>query len=178
VIDAVKMELQDDSVDRVLCRFGYMLMHDAQAALAETRRVLRPGGKVAFSVWGSPERNPFFMIPAISLIQRGHMPPPEPPPAPGLFSMADPERVKGLLRDAGFEEARVEEVPLTFPITNAEEYLEFMADTAGPIAVALQGLSEDQRAEVLADVEDSLARFAADGDGYPLPGLALCAVGS
>jgi hypothetical protein len=53
-----------------------------------------------------------------------------------------------------------------------------MADTAGPIAIALQGLSEDQRAEVLADVEDSLARFAADEDGYPLPGLALCAVGS
>jgi ubiquinone/menaquinone biosynthesis C-methylase UbiE len=58
VIDAVKIELEDDSVDGVLCRFGYMLMHDAEAALAETRRVLRPGGRVAFSVWASPERNP------------------------------------------------------------------------------------------------------------------------
>jgi SAM-dependent methyltransferase len=178
VIDAAKIELEDDSVDGVLCRFGYMLMHDAKAALAETRRVLRPGGKVACAVWGSPERNPFFMIPAISLIQRGHLPPPEPPPAPGLFSMADPERVKGLLRDAGFGQAQVEEVPLTFPVPDADGYLEFLADTAGPIAIALQGLSEDQRAEVLADVEDSLARFAADGGGYQLPGLALCAVGS
>jgi SAM-dependent methyltransferase len=178
VIDAVKIELEDDSVDGVLCRFGYMLMHDAEAALAETRRVLRPGGRVAFSVWASPERNPFFMIPAISLIQRGHLPPPEPPPAPGLFSMADPERVKRLLRDAGFGQAQVEEVPLTFPVPNANAYLEFMADTAGPIAIALQGLPEDQRAEVLADVEESLARFAADAGGYPLPGLALCAVGS
>jgi ubiquinone/menaquinone biosynthesis C-methylase UbiE len=69
-----------------------MLMHDAEAALGETRRVLRPGGKVAFCVWASPEKNPFFMIPAISLIQRGHMAP-DPPPAPGLFSMADPGRV-------------------------------------------------------------------------------------
>jgi SAM-dependent methyltransferase len=178
VIDAVKIELEDDSVDGVLCRFGYMLMHDAKAALAQTRRVLRPGGKVAFSVWASPEKNPFFMIPAISLIQRGHMPPPETPPAPGLFSMADTERVKGMLRDAGFGQAQAEEVPLTFPVPNAAGYLEFMADTAGPIAIALQGLSDDQRAEVLADVENSLARFAADGGGYPLPGLALCAVAS
>lgn len=178
VIDAVKIELEDDSVDGVLCRFGYMLMHDAEAALAETRRVLRPGGKVAFSVWASAEKNPFFMIPAISLIQRGHMPPPEPPPAPGLFSLADPEQVKGVLRDAGFGQAQAEEVPLTFPVPNADGYLEFMADTAGPIAIALQGLSEDQRAEVLADVEDSLVRFAADGPGYPLPGLAVCAVAS
>jgi SAM-dependent methyltransferase len=178
VIDAAKIGLGNDSVDGVLCRFGYMLMHDAESALSETRRVLRPGGKVAFAVWGSPERNPFFMIPAISLIQRGHMPAPEPPPAPGLFSMADPERVKGLLHDAEFEEARVEEVPLTFPIPNADEYLEFMADTAGPLAVALQALSESQRAEVRGDVEDSLVRFATDGDTHPLPGLALCAVGS
>ena len=178
VIDAAKIELEDDSVDGVLCRFGYMLMHDGKSALAETRRVLRPGGKVAFAVWGSPERNPFFMIPAISLIQRGHMPAPEPPPAPGLFSMADPERVKDLLHDAGFEEVRVEEIPLTFPIPNADGYLEFIADTAGPLAVALQELSESQRAEVRADVEDSLARFATDGVTYPLPGLALCAVGS
>jgi hypothetical protein len=106
------------------------------------------------------------------------MPPPEPPPAPGLFSMAHPERVKGTLHDAGFDEARVEEVPLTFPIPNATAYLEFMADTAGPLAIALQGLSEDQHAEVLADVEDSLARFAAEGGRYLLLGLALCAVGS
>jgi SAM-dependent methyltransferase len=178
VIDATKIELDDDSVDGVLCRFGYMLMTDVEAALSETRRVLRPGGKVAFAVWGSPERNPFFMVPAISLIQRAYMPPPEPPPAPGLFSMADPERVEALLRDTGFEEIRIEEVPLTFPVPNAAEYLEFMGDTAGPIAMVLQGLSEDQRAEVLSDVEDSLGRFVADGGGYPLPGLALCVVAS
>jgi len=178
VIDATKIELDDDSVDGVLCRFGYMLMTDVEAALSETRRVLRPGGKVAFAVWGSPERNPFFMVPAISLIQRAYMPPPEPPPAPGLFSMADPERVEALLRGTGFEEIRIEEVPLTFPVPNAAEYLEFMGDTAGPIAMVLQGLSEDQRAEVLSDVEDSLGRFVADGGGYPLPGLALCVVAS
>jgi hypothetical protein len=92
--------------------------------------------------------------------------------------MADPERIEGLLHGAGFDEARVEEVPLAFPVPNAEKYLEFIGDTAGPIAMVLQGLSEDQRAEVLGDVEDSLRRFATDGGGHRLPGLALCAVGS
>ena len=174
VVDATKIELDDDAVDGVLCRFGYMLMSDVEAALSETRRVLRPGGKVTFAVWGSPERNPFFMVPAISLIQRGHMAPPEPPPAPGLFSMSDPARVEALLGGAGFEEVRIGEVQLTFPLPDAEEYLEFLGDTAGPIAMVLQGLSEEQRAEVLGDVEDSLGRFATEGGGYPLPGLALC----
>ena len=52
MIDAERIELDDDSVDRVLCRFGYMLMADPAAALAETRRVLRPGGRLALAVWG------------------------------------------------------------------------------------------------------------------------------
>jgi ubiquinone/menaquinone biosynthesis C-methylase UbiE len=44
VLDAERMDLETDSVDDVLCRWGYMLMIDPAAALAETRRVLRPGG--------------------------------------------------------------------------------------------------------------------------------------
>ena len=50
-MDAEKMDLEDDSVDGVICRWGYMLMADPAAALAETRRVLRDGGRLAFSVW-------------------------------------------------------------------------------------------------------------------------------
>jgi SAM-dependent methyltransferase len=177
VLDAERIELAGDSVDGAICRFGYMLMEDPAAALAETRRVVRAGGRLVLAVWGPPDRNPFFMIPARSLVQRGHLQPPEPPPAPGLFSMADPERTAGLLRDAGFEEARTEEITLTFPPPSAEAFVEFMADTAGPIAMALRGLSEADRAEVVSDVEDSLAPFAADG-GYEVPSLALATVAS
>ncbi len=97
VMDAERIDLDADSVDGVLCRFGYMLMADPAAALSETRRVLRPGGRLSLAVWGAPERNPFFATIAISLVQRGHIPPPEPPPAPGIFSMASAERTAALL---------------------------------------------------------------------------------
>ena len=53
VMDAERIELDADSVDGVLCRFGYMLMADQAAALAETRRVLRAGGRLALAVWGA-----------------------------------------------------------------------------------------------------------------------------
>src|SRR4051794_13523264 len=52
VMDAQALPLADGSVDGVLCRFGYMLM-DTAAALGETRRVLRRGGRLAFAVWDS-----------------------------------------------------------------------------------------------------------------------------
>ena len=177
IIDAERIELEDDSVDGVLCRFGYMLMADPAAALAETRRVLRPGGRAALAVWGAPERNPFFAIVAISLVQRGHIPSPEPPPAPGVFSMASAERTTALLEGAGFSEVRTEEVDVRFVLPTVDEYLSAIADTAGPIALALRRLSGAQRADVRAEVEDSFTRFEA-ADGYELPGVAVCAIAS
>jgi ubiquinone/menaquinone biosynthesis C-methylase UbiE len=174
IIDAERIELDDDSIDGVLCRFGYMLM-DPAAALAETRRVLRPGGRLALAVWGAPERNHFVTILALNLTQRGHIPPPEPPPAPGPFSMASAERTTELLRGAGFADVRTEEVLVRLAVPDVDEYMALTADTAGPIALALQGLSEADRAEVRAEVEDSLDRFTAEG-GYELPGVALCAL--
>ena len=58
VLDAESMDLDDDSVDGVVCRFGYMLMADPAAALKETRRVLRDGGPLAFAVWRPPTATP------------------------------------------------------------------------------------------------------------------------
>jgi SAM-dependent methyltransferase len=177
VIDAERIELDANTVDGVLCRFGYMLMADPAAALAETRRVLRPGGRVTLGVWGSPERNPFFTTIALSLVGRGHVPPPEPPPAPGIFSMASVERTTALLHDAGFSDVRTEEVTSQFVLPDADEYLSVIADTAGPLALALRGLPEDERRAIKEEVEDSLQRFVRD-DGYEIPAVALCAVAS
>ena len=176
VLDAERIDLDTDSVDGVLCRYGYMLMADSAAALSETRRVLRTGGRLALAVWGPPERNPFFAIVAASLAQRGHIPPPD-TEGPGIFSMASRERTNRLLREAGFREIRIDEVPARFAFGGVEQYLAFVADTAGPLAVALRGLPDDERRQIDAAVETAVAPFAVDG-GYELPGVSLAAVAS
>src|ERR687897_1785794 len=178
VIDAERIELADDSVDGVLCRFGYMLMPDPAAAFAETRRILRPAGRVALAVWAAMEHNPWIAIAGISVGRRGHIPPPPPPPAPGPFSLASAERVEGLLREAGFTDVRIEDAHGTFRVADADHYLGLIGDTAGPLGLALRGLGAHDRAAVRSDVEDSLRRFAADHGGYELPCVALCAVAS
>jgi ubiquinone/menaquinone biosynthesis C-methylase UbiE len=62
VLDAERMDLETDIVDGVLCRWAYMLMINPAAAFSETRRVLRPGGRLAFSVWAARERNPALSL--------------------------------------------------------------------------------------------------------------------
>lgn len=172
-MDAERLEIDTDSVDRVLCRFGYMLMADPAAALSETRRVLRRGGRLALAVWAAPERNPFFTIIASTLVEGGHVPPSD-GSTPNPFGMGVPDRTAAMLRAAGFGAVKVAEVPVKFEFGDVGEYLGFMADTAGPLAIALQRLPERAVKAVAATLGDVLSAFETDG-GYAIPGAALVA---
>ena len=174
VMDAERVELDADSVDGVLCRFGYMLMPDPSAALAETRRVLRPGGRLALAVWSAPERNPWITIGFGLLVERGHMPPPE-PGAASPFAMASEEQTRALLEGAGFTAVRTEEIPVRFAFRDIDDYTTFTTDTGGPAALVLRGLPEDEREALKTQLGAAFAPFGGDG-GYELPGVALTAV--
>jgi SAM-dependent methyltransferase len=176
VIDAEHIDLDADTVDGVLCRFGYMLMADPGAALSETRRVLRSGGRLVLAVWGPPERNPWAALAAMILIEQGHLPPPE-PGAPGVFSMATEERTRGLLEGAGFADVRLEEVHVRFTFRDLNEYESWALDTAGPFAVVLRGLDEGQRGALRARLDEAFGAFVVAGH-YEFPGVALGAVAS
>jgi SAM-dependent methyltransferase len=175
-LDAENMELEDDSVDHVLCRFGYMLMADPAQALAETRRVLRPGGRLALAVWSTADRNPWVSIAGRMFVARGHVEPPE-PGAPGMFTMANEERTRDLLEDVGFTSVRMQEVPVRFPFDDIDEYVRRSMETGGMFATIFGGASEEEQAEMKAELDKAFALFAVD-DGFVVPGVALCAVAS
>ncbi len=176
VIDAERIELDADSVDGVLCQSGYMLMADPAAALSETRRVLRPGGRVALSVWGEPERNPWASIAGRFLVERGHMPPPE-PGAPGAFSMASEERTRELLEGSGFTAVRSEEVAVQWVFRDLDEYQRWLMDVSASLALVIRGLPAEEAEALRSRLAEAFAPFTADG-GHEVPGLALCAVAS
>ena len=120
VLDAMDLRL-DERFDAVLCRFGYMLMPDPQQALRASRAVLDDGGRLAFAVWGPAERNPWLSDVTDPLMEVLGAPPPE-PGTPGPFSLGDPERVRSLLRDAGFGDATVEVLELERTYPSLEEW--------------------------------------------------------
>ena len=176
VIDAERIELDSRSVDGVLSQSTYMLVADPATALAGTRRVLRPGGRLALSVWGAPERNPWGSIGGMILVESGHMAPPE-PEGPGVFSMASAKRTTALLESAGFMYVRTEEVPVSFAFRALDDYLQWVIEVAGPFAMVVRGLSDDEREVLRARLGEAFVPFATDA-GYELPGVALCAVAS
>ena len=173
VMDAEQIELPDDSVDGALCRWGYMLMADRERALAETRRVLRQGGRLVLAVWADAERNPWASLPGRELLAQTGAPPPD-PSAPGMFALADREQLRSLLLDAGFGEPRIDEVEAAWRFPDGDTYWRFLSELAGALALAIGAMPEDERARLRERTLEAVAAYR-DGDGLRFPGVALCA---
>ncbi|MGI9020476.1 MAG: class I SAM-dependent methyltransferase [Solirubrobacterales bacterium] len=160
-LDAEQIDLDDDSVDGVVCRFGYMLMADPGRALTETRRVLRDGGRLAFAVWGAPEKNLWAAIPAMELVSRGHLEPPE-PGAPSIFALADPERIRELVLAAGFPEPGIDQIEVEWSY-DVETHWALTRKLAGPLSEAIDTLDEDERESVRLAVREKAETEIAKG---------------
>lgn len=175
-LDAEDLELGDDSVDCVVCRWGYMLMPNPSVALAETRRVLRADGRLVFAVWASGDRNPWISAAGRILVAHGHVPAPV-AGEPGMFVLADKEDLRTLVEDAGFAVAKIDEVPVHNVYRGVDEFVRRSNETGGMFSRAWTAASDDEREAMTEEFRDSFEPFAVDG-GYDLPGLAICVLAS
>ena len=177
VIVAEWIDLPLASVDAVLCRWGYMLLADPSAALAETRRVLRPGGRLALAVWDSVQHNPWALLPTLELIERGLTSPPE-PGTPGPFALGDPERVRELLAQAGFAEIDVQSLDVVQRHDSFDLFWETTLDISHAFHDAVLSRPEPEIMEIRAGIAARLQPYTAPDGTIVIPGRTLVASAS
>ena len=171
VLDMEAIDLPDGSADGVLCRLALMLVPDTAAALAGIRRILRPGGRLAATVWDAVERNPW--APALwEVIERLTELPPARPGGPGMFSLGDPARLRELLADAGFDDIAVEPIAVEWRHPDFESYWRTQSSLNGSLSQLLPTLPQEERDRLADAVRAAMERFR-DGEGYRAPGSAL-----
>jgi SAM-dependent methyltransferase len=168
VVDAEAIDLPDRSVDGVMSRFGLMLVTDPGRALAESHRVLRTGGRLAYAVWGPLDLNPWITLVGATLIQRGHMLGGDPFGPGGLFSLAEAESNRQLATDAGFGDITVEEVTGAMAVHDLDDYWDYQTSISGLVATLPPDEQDDLRTTFR-----SVAQPHRTADGYKLPYCAL-----
>jgi SAM-dependent methyltransferase len=168
------IDLETATVDAVIVRWGIMLIVDPEAAAREVRRILRPGGRAAFAVWDTPEKNPWAVIPGRAMVELGHAEPPE-PGAPGMFSLAGDGQLAELLAGAGFQDVVVSPVSLTRHYDALDGYIEETIDMSPLFSATYRELSADDQAAAVAAITSAARPFVADDGSVTLPGSSLVA---
>lgn len=159
--DAADLPLPDDSYDVALCQMGLMFMEDRAGALAEMRRVLRPGGRVVVNTPGAIQR-PFELMEEAIV---AHISPELGGFVRAVFSMHDPDELAGLLREAGFEDVSATVETTTLQLPGPAEFLwEYINLT--PMGPFVAQAPEEAQQAMEAQVVEAWQPFVVDG-GVP-----------
>lgn len=165
VMDGHALDFEDDTFDVSGSQFGVMLFPDLPRALGEMARVTKPGGRVLLVVFGPPTQVEFlgFFIGAIRAIVPGFTGLPlDPPPLP--FQVADPEKLRQALTDAGLEDVRVETITGTLEFESGTHMWDWVVNSNPIGAMLVADLNGEQRAEVRERL-DGMLRERSGGSG-------------
>jgi SAM-dependent methyltransferase len=177
VMSAESLDLDTASFDGVLCRFGYMLLADPAAALQETRRVLRPGGRVALAAWTAAAENPWLSSIGGALIELGFAERPD-PDEPGPFTFAEPGLIERLLDEAGFDDVHVEPFDVVFAFESTDAHFEQQRTLGTRLQERLAPLSPAEHTRLRDAIDERLAPWTAEDGSVAIPGRTWVAVAS
>ncbi len=160
--DVCELPFEDATFDKISCRFGFMFFPDMQLAANEMVRVLKPGGKIATSVWNGPDKN-FWITAAGATINRNMQLDPPAQGAPGMFRCATPGLMVSIFKKAGLQQADEKEVTGLLNVETADTYWTMMTEVAAPFVAALKQADEPMRNKIKTEVFELLQQQYPDG---------------
>ncbi|HKF03948.1 MAG TPA: class I SAM-dependent methyltransferase [Candidatus Sulfotelmatobacter sp.] len=160
--DAHELPFPDNSFDLATSRFGIMFFSDAERALRELRRVLRPGARACFLVWDSVDQAYFRSM--FGVVHRAIGGPYLLADGPNPFRFAEPDSLSSVMRSAGFRDAVEEKrlVPWVWP-GSVEELWERERAIAVAFRPLLDRVPSDRWPRIHANVHQELSKYS-DGE--------------
>jgi SAM-dependent methyltransferase len=156
------------SLDGVLARWAYMLLEDPEAALRDTRRILKQDGKLALAAWAGPDDNLWSAAPVRILQNRGLLEK-EQPGGPGQFAWADPNLITETMENAGFVEPELADVEFAIRYPSIDDWWVAQTQMSTRTGDADKAMDFATRSDVLADLERAAEPFLQHDDSLVIP---------
>lgn len=151
-VDGETLDFEADTFDAVTIRWGLMFMPEPEACLELAHGVMKQQGRIAIACWSAPDKNPFVGVLMQTLGKYMEVPKP-PPGTPGIFAMADPERLHGVIAAAGFRNIELEELEIdVIAVDSGQAYWETISDLAAPVMTLVNQLNNETRQAYINDV--------------------------
>ena len=164
--DAEDLPFGPNVFDAIVMSLGLLHMPNAERALAEAYRVLKPGGFFAATVWAKLEENPAFRIVFGAIECLGSKV--ELPPAPPYFRFSDVVEAKRVLASAKFIEPQTKLVPQYWRHSSPDALFDAFHEGAVRAAAMLRAQSEEVRHKIKIAVRDQVLPLA-QGEIYVIP---------
>ena len=169
--DAEALAFDDASFDAVTMNFGLLHLARPERALAEAHRVLRPGGRVAFTVWAKPEGAVAFGI-VLRAIEKHGKTDVGLPAGPPFFRFSDAEECCGTLQAAGFADAEMTVVRQTWCLPSAEALFQMMYDSTVRTGGLLRAQTPQALRAIRAEITEAVRKYqAAERVELPMPAV-------
>ena len=165
--DAEDLPFPEASFDAVTMNFGLLHLGRPERALTEAHRVLRPGGRLGFTVWARPEQAIGFQMVLRAVESYGKLDV-QLPQGPHFFRFSDPQESRRSVLGAGFVSPTVKTIPLLWRLHSPDALFENMFE--GTVRTA--GLLRAQSANAVRAIREALRQAAMPyqkGDGVELP---------
>jgi len=143
--------------DHAFSRMGVMFFRDPVSSFANIRGALKPGGRFTFVCWGDRGRNPWRSIPMAVAERHIELPASTPPDEPGPFALADGDRVRRILDDAGFMDIRVDVLECDLLLGETVEGAADHAVQLGPLGNVLREAPAAVQARVADEMREALS---------------------
>jgi SAM-dependent methyltransferase len=175
--DAQQLPYSDDTFDAVVCGFGIIHLPEPNRALAEIRRVLRPGGRVAVSVWERPSPKNGFGLVMGAIKAHGRLDV-SLPHGPDFFQFGDHESLKAALEETGFVDVRTRAVPLTLALDSESAFMEGVLKGTVRAKALLLAQEEAALATIRTAVSQAVATLFRSEGGFRVPMPAIVGSGA
>jgi len=161
--DVCDLPFPDNTFDAISCRFGFMFFPDMLLAANEMVRVLKPGGKIATSVWNVPEKN-FWVTAIMATINKNMELPPPPPGSPGMFRCAKDGFISEIFSQAGLKNISQTEIFGKLNCKTSDAYWGMQTEVGAPIVAALSKASDDMKEKIKIETYAALSQKYPDGN--------------